>query len=509
MINETDTALKNIAKGASLSFIGIIISKILGYAYRLIVAKMLGPADYGLLSLALAIFSFLTVIAMLGLIHGIQRYVPYYNAKKEYGKSKGIVLFSLKFSFIFGLLIGIVLFLSSGYLSNNIFHEARLLSLIKLVAFIIPIDAIRNVFLNLCKSYNYILPEVYARNFTENFVKVIFTLIFLFLGYEVFGATLAFVIAIIFSTLLSYYFVRKIFSFKSKIKTEYESKKWLNYSLPLLINHFLLLIMLWTDTFLLGYFKNTIDVGIYNAAAPTAQIIYIFPAAILSLFLPVLSNLYSKGEKKAFNTCYSTVTKWIFLINILFLMGVISFSKQILSLLFGKEYISGYLSLIILSACYFVYHLSLTSNSILMIYERTKIVFIISLIGALFNVILNYILIPDYSYLGAALSTGISVLIMGVLNFVICYKITKYNPINYKYIKAIIVSLILFILSYLISVKIGYNYILVFIVSLLIAIVYLVLILLIKVFDENDVKILKYIEKGFIIKIIKIVKRFI
>ncbi|MEK6947704.1 MAG: flippase [Nanoarchaeota archaeon] len=505
---NTDTALKNIAKGASLAFAGIIISKILGYSYRIIVAR-LGPADYGQLSIALAIFNFFGIIAILGLTQGIQRYVPYYNARKEYGKARGIVLYSLKLSFITGLLIGILLFLFSDYIAINYFHEEKLSILIKLVAFIIPIDVIRNIFLNLCKSYNYIIPEIYARNFAENFVKVILTLVFLLLGYGLLGATFAYISAITISCIISYYLARKLYNYRKDVKPEYDKKIWLNYSIPLLINHFLLLIMLWTDTFLLGYFKTSTDVGIYNAAAPTAQLIYIFPAALLSLFLPVLSNLYSKNEKKSFNTCYSTVTKWIFIINMLFLLGLVVFSKQIITLLFGAEYYTGYLALIILSVCYFVYHLSLTSNNIMMIYERTKTVFLISLIGAVLNVILNYYLIPTYSYTGAAISTGISVLVMGIINFIVAYKITKYNPINKKYIKILLITILLFIASYYISNIIQYNYLLVALVSLSTFIIYTLLLLAFKVFNDEDIKILRYIEKGFVNKIIKILKKFI
>ena len=74
--------LKTIAKGASLIFVGMFISKLLTYFYRMIVARI-GTEEYGLLSLALAVFGILTTISMLGLGTGVIRYFAFYQAKRS------------------------------------------------------------------------------------------------------------------------------------------------------------------------------------------------------------------------------------------------------------------------------------------------------------------------------------------------------------------------------------------------------------------------------------------
>ena len=98
---------------------------------------------------------------------------------------------------------------------------------------------------------------------------------------------------------------------------------------------------------------------------------------------------------------------------------------------------------------------------------------------------------------------------MGIINFIVAYKITKYNPINKKYIKILLITILLFIASYYISNIIQYNYLLVALVSLSTFIIYTLLLLAFKVFNDEDIKILRYIEKGFVNKIIKILKKFI
>ena len=72
--------------------------------------------------------------------------------------------------------------------------------------------------------------------------------------------------------------------------------KILSYSLPLMLSGILISITTWTDTLMIGHFRQASEVGIYNAALPTAQLIYMIPYVFMVLFLPVLTELYAKGK---------------------------------------------------------------------------------------------------------------------------------------------------------------------------------------------------------------------
>ena len=60
-------ALRSITKGAGLVFIGIIFADFLSYLNRLVIGRWLGPGEYGLISLGLAVLGILTTLSMLGL----------------------------------------------------------------------------------------------------------------------------------------------------------------------------------------------------------------------------------------------------------------------------------------------------------------------------------------------------------------------------------------------------------------------------------------------------------
>lgn len=80
---DNNLALNIIIKGAGIVFLGLFISKFFGYIYRILLANYLGKNDYGLITLALSIVGFLSMICLLGLPVIITRLVSIYNTKKD------------------------------------------------------------------------------------------------------------------------------------------------------------------------------------------------------------------------------------------------------------------------------------------------------------------------------------------------------------------------------------------------------------------------------------------
>ena len=82
---KIESSLETIAKGAGIVFIGAVITKLLGFFYRIIIARI-GVEQYGLFSLGLAIYGIIAAISSLGLYLGVLRYVSYYKGKDDEAK---------------------------------------------------------------------------------------------------------------------------------------------------------------------------------------------------------------------------------------------------------------------------------------------------------------------------------------------------------------------------------------------------------------------------------------
>jgi len=275
---------------------------------------------------------------------------------------------------------------------------------------------------------------------------------------------------------------------------------------------------------MIGYFKTASDVGLYNAALPLAQLFYLFPYALFFLFLPVLSNLYAQNKKEIFKPLYKTLTKWIFLLNMIILSFFILFPKQIINTLFGQEYLSSTIlagkeilpapvSLIILSFGLFFGYLMHGSSTFFLVIKKTKLLLFNASLIALINLILNYFLIPPYGIVGAAIATSTSFFGMGLL-FVIEIKIIlKIWPFKRSYFRILFSAALSLILTYLLSRIIIFNKDIysILVLGTFFIICYLVMALITRSFEREDVMILTSIQEKTGLKISfinKLLKKF-
>tara|TARA_Y100000310_G_scaffold343159_1_gene449508 strand:- start:21346 stop:22848 length:1503 start_codon:yes stop_codon:yes gene_type:complete len=492
---STNDSLKKIASGASILLVGAFLSKILSYVYRLIVARI-GVDQYGLLSLALAILGILVTISMMGFNQGIVRYIAYYKGKEDYSKIKGTIVFALKITLSISLVLGILVFLFSEDIAIKIFQNSNLAQILKIIIFALPLTVLSTILIGVIEGFQKVKYEVLSKNVGENIVKISLTLILIFLGYNLLGAVIAYVIASLVTLILTLYFVqKKIFPFLSKKIIALDVKKELiKYSWPLTLTGVIMLVIAWTDTIMLGLFKSSYDVGIYNASLPTAQILYIVPYALSILFLPVLTELFAKKEMSTFRSTYKTTTKWIFMTNIILLALFVMFPDKILSLLFGSNYIEGSGALIILSIGFFVHFLSANSSNILLTLGRTKIYFLNALIVALVNVGLNFLLIPKYGLIGAAIATGSAAILMTILSFSETIYITKIFPFKLNYINIMISAIIAIFATKWTIDKITLNLFSEIIIAIIIlTLIYIILLILTRSFEKEDKEIIKHL----------------
>lgn len=441
--------IKTIAKGAGIFLIGMIISKVINYLYRLVVARGLGPDSYGIFSLCFAVISILAALAIFGLPVAIERYVPYHI--KEKGKVKGIIVFSVQLTLAISLAVSIILL----FFSNNvaaIFGNELLSIPFKIFLLSIPAFAFLQLYESVSKAFNKVEYQVYSHSILHPTINLIAAAIAVLFGFGVIGLAYGFLLASIFSALLIFVLVEKnVFSFFSKIKPIFMRRELLSFSLPLVLTALLGYILGWADTILLGYFADEKIVGLYNAAVPTALLLTAVPLAVISLLIPTMSRLLSENRVKDIKRTFLTITEWIFFVNFpLFLMFLV-FPKQILLLLFGEVYVDASLPLQLLSIGYIMYSMAYPSFKILELLKKTKFYFMVNFIAVIINIILNVLLIPIYGMVGAATGTMIALAITYVIALGYVLRMGGFKTISFTICKSATLAIVLMIITYSIS----------------------------------------------------------
>lgn len=493
-----DESLRKIAKGAGIGFFGTFAGMALGYFSRMIIARWLGPSDYGLISLGFAVMTLAATLSMSGLEAGIKRHIPFYKGQGDWGKVKGTIFSALRISFSISLILTVLFFVFADWISINIFHEPRLTPVLKIFSISIPFLVLAKNFIATTVGFQDLRYRVYVNDLFQNVAKFVMIIAFLALGFGVTGAAWGWVLAVIFMPFLAFYFLEKeVFSIRNRdIEPKPTDKELLKFSFPLIFAGLAGLVMSWTDTMMLGYFSTASEVGIYNAVLPTARLLRIFLGSVGGIFMPVISELYSRNAMEDLRATYSAVTKWIFSLVFPAFLLMVLFSEWIIRILFGPEFIAGATALSILAFGFLILCIVGPTGQILQAYGKTKIILACSFIGAAINFGLNYLLIPLYGVNGAAIATGTSIATINIIHLLLVYRIGKMHPFKIIYLKPFFASILAVSIMYILTkYVVGVSIFSLFVMFIGFLGLYFFLLLIFKSFEEEDLMIMRAIDQ--------------
>jgi O-antigen/teichoic acid export membrane protein len=184
------------------------------------------------------------------------------------------------------------------------------------------------------------------------------------------------------------------------------------------------LIYFYLDTVILSKMASLETVSRYTAAYNVVFALILLPQVLVDTLFPFLSRRYL-GEGRPIASVVSTISRFFLLIVIPLGFGGMLLATPLIRFLYGERYLIGglgadrALAILIWDACliFFTY----LYGQVLAVYGKQSRVTLIAGIGALINVILNLILIPRFSLIGAAVATvttefTILVLLVLILN---------------------------------------------------------------------------------------------
>lgn len=435
-MSEEKTVINKLLLGAGIAAFGTVVSKIITYFFRLVVARI-GPDAYGQLSLGLTVMGISSVFVQLGLDESIKKFVPEAKAEEDLAKLKGIVLDSLKIITVSGILVGSVIFFSADLIAKIAFNSPETAPIIRVLAFAPLLSRITGVFIDTTLGFNSMKYKAITIQITQNIAQLAVTLGLITLSYGVVGAAMGWMAGVIVSLPLGYYFMEKNFGpiVTADVKAKKMYPEMIKYSYPLIFSGILWTGLSWGDTAMLGYFLEDSAVGLYNAALPTAALIGIAASALGGLALPSFSELGAKKSDKSW--ALKTTTRWSFILTLPAFLLMLLFSDQLLHLLFGPTYAQAGTALAIIAFGNFYANATGQLNAYLKSDSHTKLMFYNTAANLTLNIILNLLLIPRIGILGAAIATAASTVFVNSLLLLETYRIEGTIPFNRQMVKAI------------------------------------------------------------------------
>lgn len=495
-----DKNLKLVLKASYLVFIGLLVSKVLTYLYRIIIARNFGPEIYGVFSLSIMVLGLFAAFSSLGLMQGLLRFVPWYRGKKQENKANYLIKISLITVIISGIISGIFFFIFSKYIAINLFHSKELVSFLQIFSFILPFFLLSNVLLAIIQAYEKIGWYSFILNILQNVTKVLFLLFFIYAGLTNEPIAVSYSLGIISMLIVASFYCKKglhIHFVQKKLLDEEKTKikkEFFHFSWPLLFYALVSLIFYWMDSFSIGFFKSPFEVGIYNAAVPIAILLTFASEIFIKLFFPLVTKELSKRNNFLVEELSKQVQKWVFLINLPFALLIFFFPGVLINFLFGPEYLSAVNSLKILAVGGMIASLSWIPNSLVLAKGKSKIILYNILFTSILNLFLNIILVPKYGIEGAAFSTTVSKILLTIILFIEIKKNYNFIPLRRKMFNIFLSSLfpltLLLFLKQVIEIKTATLILL----GIAFYLIYFLLIFITHSFDKNDLLILKRIK---------------
>jgi len=504
-------SLLRLVKGTGLVIIGSVLIHLFGLISGVLIARNWTESHVGIFSLAYSIFNICLIISALGMNIGVVRCIAHSRGRKEFNKISDFIVTSVFYSVLTSIILGLILFLFSEIIAENIFHEVSLALPLKIFAIALPIFTLNIKIVNIFRGFENLKPMVYFKFILESALITIsivgivlfnISFIYVFYVYVISGAIITIILII--------YISRQSLSLTKFSLTSVFSpaaKELILFSLPLLVTAIFELIIFWNGTLMLGSFKSTADVGFYHVARPLATFICFPLVALAIIHVPIFSGLYAKGRLKEMKSNYTILTKWICLVTLPIFIIFFLFPESTLSVLVGSNYLPSAYALRILSLAFIIRNFAGPVSSTLVALGRSRFIMFSALSSAVLNIILNVLLIPSYSFIGVAIAAGVTYVFIVIIQTWKMYSLSKISPISLNLIKPTIFSIILIVPIYFFFKQfLTINWWTLIILFILFYGIYILSVLFTKSLDTEDLKMLQAIERKTGIKTPRIKK---
>lgn len=408
-----------LARGAGGSFVVKVLGTGIALGVHILLARLLGAANYGDYIYVLTWMSLLALLSKLGLDTTSLRFVAAYHGREDWGLLRGFLQRSqqvaIASSVLTALAAGGVVWLLRGHL------RAEFVAVFWIACLLLPVSVLLQISASCLQALKRV---VWARTLQEVLPPLLLAGgVFLLIGVlgQPGSASLAlavnFMAVLIALILASRLLQRFLPPLLHTARYEYQTKEWGRVAIPLLLISGFYLVLTHTDILMIGAFLGTTNAGYYAVASRVATLTLFGLMSVNVIAAPMISELYTQGRMKDLQGIVTLSARGICAFALPVSLCLIIWGKWVLGL-FGSGFSEAYLALVILTVGQLVNALAGSVGLLMtMTGHQNDAAYVLGCCAAL-NVLLNAILIPTMGIGGAAFATAITTVLWNVALFI-------------------------------------------------------------------------------------------
>jgi O-antigen/teichoic acid export membrane protein len=410
---RSDRHMEELVKGASIALFLKVIAAGLSFLFNIVLARMLGAEDMGRFLLALSVTAVATVLGLAGLGNTLTRFTAAGASAGDWCAVKGAYRKGIFVALLSSIGAAVLMALASPWLARSVFSDPKLAPLLGWMSLAVVPMVLVTLYFQLLKG----LKRVRDSIMVVGVLTPLFALLCVFPMISQFGVTGA-IWAYCTATMLAAGTGMAIWHHVTPQMREragcFEWSTLFSSCVPLFWTACCQMVLLWAPTIILGILKDSQAVGIFGVANRTAMLTSYILIAVDSIAAPKFSALYSQGDLHSLGRLARSSGKMMTLAACPLLLLFLLVPKWILHL-FGPQFSQGSLALSILAIGQFINVATGSVGNILIMCGRERLLRNATAFSAIVTLILSFILIPIWGFIGAAIAASLTLIFQNLL----------------------------------------------------------------------------------------------
>jgi O-antigen/teichoic acid export membrane protein len=438
---KPDQNILTAAKGGGIAFAGTLFAYVVRFVIGIVLARFLGAEQYGLYDLALVAATLASGLARLGLGQAIVRYVSLFASRRDTAGLWGTLQVGLGLTTSVSLLTGIGLYGLATPIAERLFHEPRLVPLLRLASFIVPFLVLTDLLAAATRGFNKMQYSAIGE-VSQSLIKLVLLVVLaIAVGLNAPRALAAHIFAVTLVCAMLLYFLNRLFPLRRTLQTARRNiGEMLKFGLPLYVTYLITTFRGNIQTVLLGALSTVTTVGVFTVANQINLVGKMFHQSIAMASNPIVSELYARGDWEQMKRLYQTTSRWTFTLNLPLFLVVLLFPTPILSI-FGQSFVGGTTALTILAWINLVSAGTGFGGVIIDMSGNTFLKVVNVIIVSITTLSLSFLLIPHWGIVGAATAALATALIGHLLALLEVFILFRLLPYNVSFLKPVAAGL--------------------------------------------------------------------
>lgn len=412
--------ISDFLKNSLIYTLSTLISKGLNIILMPIYTNILLPTEFGIFDLFIIFGSIVSFTVALEISQAVARFTPSIDSQ-----NLKISYVSTAFWFTLGMYVIFLLttFIFSEEISYAILNLDSYTNVFQIAIIYIFLAGIFYFLQNQLRfegnSKGYALLSI-----VFSIANIILTFVFgIVMELGINGIFLAMTLSSGISVLVAFFFIKNLIKIQFNVKA---LKEMLLFSIPLVPSSIAVFFSMYIDRYMLNHFLGLEAVGIYSVAARFALIMSLVMTGFQMAITPLVYQKYNDSDTPH---NLSRIFRYFIASGLVLFLTISIFSEEIISLLTSPDYHEAFTLIPFLALAFLLSNMYVFMPGIA-IKKKTHLFVIINIIGAISNTILNFLFIPYFGLIGAALATTISYFLVFLLY---AYFSQKYYFVTHKW----------------------------------------------------------------------------